>query len=275
MHETEAEYPSVKSELAAIRFYIREIIAICGYAWQKASAGITNYNTLLGHIDRWRARNNETVLLATFNYDRLLDDALAQHPIGLRPGYSLSAYVNRSDYKLLKPHGSVDWGMRTGWHAINNEDDRQVVEHVIANIARIEVTNNYVVCGSSAVRTLVPGTPVEAAILPAIAIPVREKSEFACPDDHLYTLEHALPSVTHVLCIGWRGAELQFLDRFIKPLKSARFHIVAQSRDHAEQTTRTLSRWAEVRSEQFTSSMREGFSAFLRTPEELHAFLAS
>jgi hypothetical protein len=34
--------------------------------------------------------------------------------------------------------------------------------------------------------------------------------DFACPRDHVQVLEHMVPHVSHLLVVGWRGAEGHF-----------------------------------------------------------------
>ena len=48
-------------------------------------------------------------------------------------------------------------------------------------------------------------------LFPAIAIPLREKSKFECPAEHLAQFASLIPKVTKLLTIGWRAAENHFL----------------------------------------------------------------
>jgi hypothetical protein len=45
---------------------------------------------------------------------------------------------------------------------------------------------------------------------PALAIPVVTKQKYECPGDHINALAEALPNITKVLVIGWRGQETHF-----------------------------------------------------------------
>ena len=47
---------------------------------------------------------------------------------------------------------------------------------------------------------------------PAIAIPLLRKDRFECPEEHIDRLKEMLPKLTHLLLIGWRGVEDNFLD---------------------------------------------------------------
>jgi hypothetical protein len=45
---------------------------------------------------------------------------------------------------------------------------------------------------------------------PAIAIPLKEKSAFECPLDHIELLTKLLPQTDRILIIGWKAAEQHF-----------------------------------------------------------------
>ncbi len=47
--------------------------------------------------------------------------------------------------------------------------------------------------------------------LPALALPLTEKTQFACPEAHIEALRSDLEAVTRVLVVGWRASELHFL----------------------------------------------------------------
>jgi hypothetical protein len=75
----------------------------------------------------------------------------------------------------------------------------------------VQVTDEFVIVDTSPVfrsddegrvRMLVPG----------LAIPTQSGKEFACPSGHLKHFKEALPSVTKVLIIGWRGLEQHFIE---------------------------------------------------------------
>jgi hypothetical protein len=56
---------------------------------------------------------------------------------------------------------------------------------------------------------IAPSTGVQ---IPALAMPMLDKTSFECPPGHLEALKQALPAVQHVLIIGWRAAEPHVLD---------------------------------------------------------------
>jgi hypothetical protein len=48
--------------------------------------------------------------------------------------------------------------------------------------------------------------------MPALAIPVQAKQDFECPEEHLKCLRDHLSRVSKMIVIGWRAAELHFLE---------------------------------------------------------------
>ena len=64
------------------------------------------FRTLLDHIHR-RIEQLRNVCLVTFNYDRLLEAAMPTVGIHIE---SMSDYVDSPEYKVIKLHGSVNWG---------------------------------------------------------------------------------------------------------------------------------------------------------------------
>jgi len=100
-------YPPAHKELMAVRFYLQLDISECELRWGSRHHGITNYATLLREIERWRIEGGEPhVCFVTFNYDRMLEHAIAQvldFKIDRMSSYS------QQHYSILKLHGSTNW----------------------------------------------------------------------------------------------------------------------------------------------------------------------
>src|SRR6266496_2485873 len=62
-------------ELTAVKFYLQKAIWWSELAMVGHAAGVSNYATLIGYIERFR-RSEEPVILITFNYDTLIERAL-------------------------------------------------------------------------------------------------------------------------------------------------------------------------------------------------------
>jgi len=53
--QTEAEnYPRGPQQMAAVRYYLHDMLWACGDAWLREAHGVTNYRALLDEIDRCR-----------------------------------------------------------------------------------------------------------------------------------------------------------------------------------------------------------------------------
>src|SRR5215208_275380 len=102
-------YPERHKHLAAIRFYLVQMIWKCETRWDQHNVSkATNQITLLDQIEHWsRPSAYPQVFLVTFNYDLMLEKALRTVGVNIR---NLADYITASDaYKLIKLHGSVNW----------------------------------------------------------------------------------------------------------------------------------------------------------------------
>jgi hypothetical protein len=108
LDESDAYWPRRQRELMAVRFYVQRAIRWSETTMIGNSAGVSNYSTLIGYIERFR-RSDDTVILIPFNYDTLIERALSSHFDDFT-FKSIGDYVSRPRYKLFKLHGSVNWG---------------------------------------------------------------------------------------------------------------------------------------------------------------------
>lgn len=189
------ESQAAQSELIALRFYIRSVIALCDEHWIDPGKGGNNYDSLVRRLDQHSKQSDEAVLYVTFNYDRLLDRS-----IETRIRYKFSnqfTYVNHRSAHLYKLHGSIDWFRSLGSRPDSEDMEQWAIEHgptVPFDIIETE-------------RGLRPSE----VTIPAIAIPIRNKFEFECPTNHQNALRQDLVNVHRILIIGWRGQERHFL----------------------------------------------------------------
>lgn len=281
----EAELERIKQEarvfswyhraLAATQFYLREILWECGSDWIKGGAGVTNYASLLDHLRRWQVRQvpSEDVLLVTFNYDTMLDDAC--RAIGMNLD-SVAEYISQSPFKLLKPHGSVNWFIKTRLDAGRPGYQfaaRQLIEH-----APVPTTGEYLVRNTQEPDLTIregEGRRIKRALMPAIAIPVQNKdsSSFAFPPSHAELLTSSIERVTHLLVIGWRGTEEHFLELW-KPKRARlkRVVVVAESEESARATMQRLAD-ADLFHDVTGRIPRGGGFSGLSDPDELAAMI--
>jgi len=210
--EEEAKtFPTRHAQLAAIRYYLHQMLWRCQSHWESEHQGITNYLTFLDAIERWRYENGEQVCFVTFNYDTMLENSMTQLWHWEFP--NLNAYTSRSDYKLIKLHGSVDWGLRM-LSVPGTGQPFQVIESAVKGLA---ISDSY--------EKVRPDMHFEDGTwgYPALAIPVEKKSEFVCPPEHVTALaDGVLPNVTKIITIGWRATEQNFLAMLKNPLTGVR-----------------------------------------------------
>src|SRR5207237_5041547 len=160
-----------------------------------------------GEIDRWRNGTSNAVLLATFNYDRLIEDALKGLDVNVEDDVNLNGYIAHPVYKLFKVHGSVNWA-----RTLDNvekvpvgENPVEIVRRNIKGAENIKMTNTIRLDGNHP-TTHINGVPA----IPAIAIPIQNKNEVECPAGHMVALTRELPQIRKILIIGWRGTENLF-----------------------------------------------------------------
>jgi hypothetical protein len=192
---------AIASQMMAVRFYLRQILQRCGDEWFRLSSGCTNYHWLLDRLNRWAREHGEIALLVTFNYDDLLDRAFVE-TVG-RPINELADYTSDARLKVFKLHGSVTWGHPMVFNPPPEVDE---TDFIIERARALDVPTEFELRHdwSSGIR----GT----GWVPALAVPVERKLAFECPPQHVTALEEHLGDVDRILSIGWRAAELTFLD---------------------------------------------------------------
>lgn len=192
-----------KRQLFSIRYYLHDLLLKVSTEWLVQISDVTNYVMLLDQI-RHLNTGNEPIALVTFNYDLLLDRALRSFNFKTLP---LERYFEAHPmFKLLKPHGSVDWARFVDVPA----NTRLGADQLIERADSIKLSDEYLIANASDPVSIHNfGRP----IVPAVAIPVQTKTEdtFEWPSQHRAYLDELLPSVTKILIIGWQAKEAHFL----------------------------------------------------------------
>jgi hypothetical protein len=255
-------------QLRAVQFYIQGAIEHCESGWRAVHRGATNHLALLNRVERWRARQNESVNIVTFNYDTLVEEALRSY-LGHTFQY-LNDYVRRPDYKLFKLHGSVDWGHVTRCALRDNDYNnlRAIQQHIIDG-----VNSNGTIIYPDHFETKSAEEDLKKkglVLSPAIAIPVKNKNSFECPKDHVEALKIDLPRVTKILVIGWRAQEQHFAQELQVLPKNIRTFVVGGNAADVKQTVDGL--MAAGAKGDYTQ-LKRGFSYFLEHDEMLDKFL--
>jgi hypothetical protein len=218
LQSEQATYPRRHQQLAAVRFYLQQIISDCERNWYNDVARhMIIHKALLDQIEEWRCQRQDPVCLVTFNYDCLIERALAGYGIGLDEPNYLDDYIGYSRYFLFKLHGSVNWG-----RIVESEfktHGKGVAHEMINRAAELTISANYEIAKD---QSRWVGENPQKPVFPAIAIPVEIKNEFECPQKHVNKLKELLPRVDHLVTIGWRASEQHFCDLLREGLKGKR-----------------------------------------------------
>ena len=262
------EHPTRFRQFAAIRFYLHFMIWECQLKWKDTSRGITSFAALFDSVERW-IKQYERVALVSFNYDTLIEDALAYFRVAIN---SIDDYVSHPVFRLFKVHGSMNWArvVRTRFEDLRSTNAWEIAQRLIETADKLEVSNEYVI---STQRPASFEAGPGRIVFPAIAIPVAGKSRitFECPESHLEALRKAIPEVSKVLVVGWRGAEEHFVELLQKLNKAIRGLVVAGSKESAEEViSRIASRTPTVE----WSAYSGGFSRFV-TSDDADKFLSA
>lgn len=262
--QTESDaYAERHRQLAAVRYYLNSMLWQCQSHWNGIAKGVTNYKTLLDQIERWR-KPEEQVCLVTFNYDLMIEQVLPAVGVQIN---DLPDYISNDHYKLIKLHGSVNWGrvIDTPIPRVRDLRDDMLANEIISKVQELDVTDKFRLMQSyPVVRSQKDGQHVAA--FPAIAIPVQSKQTYECPKDHLKALSEFIPKTTKLLMIGWRAMETHFLKLFAEQLKSSiNIMAVCGSEDDAKQSLLNLNNAGIDTSRAIASS--KGFTDFVISRE--------
>jgi hypothetical protein len=258
--------PEVPKQLAAIQYYLQDLINSCQGGWNQLIAtygGVTNYRSFIDDVEGWRQRVDvKEVFFVTFNYDTLLEESIRSDPrIGLQIE-KMSDYVSGL-YKIIKPHGSINWSHHISslpsYHeSPKNEDD--YIPIVIDKAGELKIDDEI------DLRNVARGMEY-----PALAIPVESKSEYECPREHLEKLWEFLPSVKIIITVGWSAGEFHFMERLAQGLShGVKVQIVSADRHSAVEVQRRMELLG-IKGEIFATPAR-GFTAY-ETEVEAKRFL--
>lgn len=255
----------VQKGMTALRFYLQSTLWDAPRSWASLASGATNYVWLVGDIQRyWMHRG--PVCFVTFNYELLLEDACAE--FGVAFGQMTDYIENR--YALIRPHGAVNWAHPAVIHGPEGNVVTDLPSHpdalrsvIIESTEKVEISPTHLLVGTPGA-----GTAQEPRV-PALSVPARSKDRFEMPDAHLDALRRWIPEVTHLLVIGWRGADVPFLQLWKQAGASPRFAwIVAGGRAGAEQVNAELGKYGLGPG----SVSEHGFTQFLRAEEHRYFF---
>lgn len=252
--------PERRAQMMAFRFYLHRVIEETAEHWHASLRGFTRYVSLCDDIAEWQREVQARVDVVTFNCDVLLERALERVIPTWTFGDDLHEYVSRPDFRLFKLHGSTDWSRLL---LVQGEYLEVLARHHLSPpdptglFSQSTLPMAMAIASEGMSFTALPfearsategiGSHESALRVPALAVPIADKMDFECPDYHVDLLRAALPDVTHVLVIGWRGAEKHatgLLDGERDPQKGLMpgyaLAIVSDSRENALETMSNL-----------------------------------
>jgi hypothetical protein len=262
--------PVGSREMTAVRYYLQKIIWDCELRWENVHNGVTNYRRLLRYI-RLHNKEPEPVCLVTFNYDTMLERAMPAVDVNIK---TIEDHVLSPKYKIFKLHGSVNLGRviaRTPFELANTpaaEVPKEIIRHAHYIISNKLLSDEYErIDNPSKGKSTTPGR--EAALFPALAIPVESKDEFVLPGRQLEELKKYIPNITKLLVIGWRGTDTSFLDLLKNAPREMQVHIVCENEDKAGEVRKQLANGGVAAAAAFrnytgsTKTRYAGFTGFL------------
>jgi hypothetical protein len=259
--ETDAE---CRSQLLAIRYYLREVIASCQRDWTRRTYGVSNYKTLLDQV-----RGCSRVCFVTFNYDMLMEHALEGIDI---PTGTIGEYTSHPKYSLIKLHGSIDWQLwipKRGNESVRRFNKQPSAQDMI-HAAPI-IGDRFIIDKSGHTPSRLPATEIWFS-LPALAIPVVSKQTFVCPPEHIDALALLIPEVTKIAIVGWRAGERHFL-KMLKDGLTKAVPVIAVC-ENAEARAETYKRMEEAGiPAHFSDAAPGGFTDFV-VNRRIEPFLA-
>jgi hypothetical protein len=192
-----------RAQLIAFRFYLRRLITNRTGVCQGATSGYTHYLKLFNRLHDWQRQSKEPIRIVTFNYDTLIEDALETVVTGWR-FTNEGDYIKRPDWTLMKLHGSVTWGRfatygRTDVTGQNSERAMQLADQLLFEDEQALPFRMWIGMGEE----FLPGS----VYVPALAVPMANKTRFECPSLHVEALRSCIPQVNRLLICGWRAAE--------------------------------------------------------------------
>jgi hypothetical protein len=212
LYQAATRNPERAKHLLALRFYLCDLVETVTNEWWTNLHGFTHYAELLDRVGTWRSVTGEPVVLVTFNYDGMLERS-AEAQVGNWTLSSFASYVERSDWRLYKLHGSVGWSRVLKAQVIGGARPN----NLIAQAESLDFESGELRPHPWASATKRGEIAVAA---PGIAVPTTLKQVFQCPAEHVNKFATEITKVDRLLTIGWRAAEphvLELLGRGIPP----------------------------------------------------------
>ncbi len=192
-----------RAQLVAFRFYLRHLVTNRTESCLNVTSGYTHYLKLFNRLHDWQRQSGEPIRIVTFNYDTLIEDALETVVTGWRFNKK-GDYIKRTDWTLTKLHGSVTWGRVARYggpdFSISNPDRAMALANQLP--FEDERALSFQMWSGTTLDA-----PQKQVYIPALAVPMANKTRFECPTFHMEALQSRMTEVNRLLICGWRAAE--------------------------------------------------------------------
>jgi hypothetical protein len=216
------------------RFYLQELIQKLSEQTVTDTNGHTLYVDLLNDLKDWVEEDaqNRFVDIVTFNYDSLIDKAMAtvySHDWSQKSSEdSLTAYYKGKSIRIYKPHGSINWGRVV---TSNGKDDYLYSDfnQVVGAFRDIQIEHKFLF-----IDPVYRGPSVKNYV-PALAIPFKAKVGFdECPKPMFKGMLKAVSEAEEILAIGWKGADRHFVNEVNKNTSARQVFVVGPNAYNTE-----------------------------------------
>lgn len=269
--------PRNLSQITATLYYLQDLCGICSHYHAALNTGST-YSGLLYILENAGITD---LCCITFNYDTLLEQALEE----LKPAdyrfKQMESYI-KGPIKIIKPHGSANWGQRIenlpAYYGTYRDRLNEVLMHpnALSLNGRIEVMpepdgGQWSQGHSGETGLWFPLEPGRTghppvSFYPAIALPLANKDsgDFVCPLEHREVIQECLKTSDRLLVIGWKGAETHFKKLLSETVGQKTLPVMIVSPDDPRLIENEL---RQVIPNIHVTPMQLGFSQLLNTPE--------
>lgn len=198
--------PDRLKEIVTLRFYLSDLFSTISDKYYKI---VNNYNDLIGQIKD----SGGDSLFINFNYDLILEKTM---------GFDFNNIDNyiTGHMPIIKIHGACNWYYR---RLVNGFETRSAFDFsilasqwLIENEASLK-TNEIIIINENNSKNIQSDEydPIKkVTYLPALAVPLNDKYNYVCPQNHIKYLEDTIKFVDRIIIIGWKAGD-QFLVDFL------------------------------------------------------------
>lgn len=253
----------IYSQLVSLIFYLSDLFHVISNEYYFRT---NHYKDLLQKIDHYC---NSEACFVNFNYDLLLERALEEHPRASFSWKSIDSYIS-NQVQVIKIHGACNW--RYNPRVISSKNEFASAESYFINNAEITINKGgeaeiFPFCKELSENSYSPefneGLNNWTISLPALALPLKEKGNYICPDSHIKSLEQALSSVDRVIIIGWSAGDSFLIELLNKALSDRKLPIAVVGGKSTKD--KVLPRLGESLAKKVEFIGQDGFSDFMRS----------